>query len=355
MKIESAQVDMSSRHLFRESHVRQESLRVWHGETRPDFENQDDSKSTTPTFTTDRVTLSDEVIRQKFVRTTQSQPAQEKIEIELEGDSRLMAMRMVLEALTGREIRIASLDQNSGQDNLEVSQQGEQAEEAMRAGWGLEYDLHESHSEHEEMAYSAQGQVRTADGQQFSFEVQLATTRDFMETSDFHIRAGDAQLIDPLVVNFNGQSAQLSDIKIAFDLDNDGKNEDIAFLKPGSGFLFLDRNNDGYVSDGSELFGPATGSGFTELAAYDSDLNGWLDENDPLFAKLQIWAKDRAGSNYFHSLKEKNIGAIFLGSESTPFTLTNEENSRLGVITDTGLFLRENAEPGTIQEINLVF
>jgi hypothetical protein len=43
----------------------------------------------------------------------------------------------------------------------------------------------------------------------------------------------------------------------------------------------------GRIDSGSELFGPATGSGFGELAALDGDGNGWIDENDDAFARLR--------------------------------------------------------------------
>lgn len=56
----------------------------------------------------------------------------------------------------------------------------------------------------------------------------------------------------------------------------------------GSGFLALDRNQNGVVDDGSELFGTQSGDGFAHLALYDQDSNGWIDANDPVFDKLRI-------------------------------------------------------------------
>jgi hypothetical protein len=45
---------------------------------------------------------------------------------------------------------------------------------------------------------------------------------------------------------------------------------------------------DGRVNDGRELFGPRTGDGFAELAAYDDDGNNWIDENDGIHDNLSI-------------------------------------------------------------------
>ena len=77
-----------------------------------------------------------------------------------------------------------------------------------------------------------------------------------------------------------------------FDIDADGEEESISYLQGGSGYLALDKNGDGVINDGSELFGTKSGDGFADLAEYDADGNGWIDENDPIFDKLLIWAKD---------------------------------------------------------------
>ena len=112
--------------------------------------------------------------------------------------------------------------------------------------------------------------------------------REYAESTDISIRAGDAKMVDPLVINFAGTAAELSDTSFAFDLDNDGSKEEIATLAPGSGFLALDRNGDGVINNGSELFGPNSGDGFADLAALDSDNNGWLHDNDDAFQSLKL-------------------------------------------------------------------
>jgi len=97
--------------------------------------------------------------------------------------------------------------------------------------------------------------------------------------------------VDPLVLNFEGNRAELTGAKFAFDLDQDGEQEHISFVGSGSGILVLDRNKDGIVNDGSELFGPSTGNGFNELASLDGDENGWIDENDAAYQDLSVWTR----------------------------------------------------------------
>ena len=170
----------------------------------------------------------------------------------------------------------------------------------------------------------------------------------------YTLRLGDAaRKTDPLVLNFAGNAAQLTDQRFAFDLNADGQAEQINFVAPGSGFLVFDRNQDGKVNNGSELFGPTTDNGFQELAALDDDGNGWIDESDAAFKRLQIWTRDGHGNDLLKSLSETGVGAIGLGNIATPFDIKNNANQLLGQIRSSGIVLQENGAAGTIQQIDL--
>ena len=62
-------------------------------------------------------------------------------------------------------------------------------------------------------------------------------------------------------------------------------------------FLALDRNGNGKVDDGSELFGNHTplpggasaANGFDALAQYDANHDGIIDVNDPIWSSLLLW------------------------------------------------------------------
>ncbi len=179
-------------------------------------------------------------------------------------------------------------------------------------------------------------------------------SREFVSQKDISIRAGDAALTDPLVINFDGSAPDLTETKYTFDLDADGSLEQISFVTRGSGFLALDLNGDGAVNNGGELFGPDTGDGFKELAGYDQDHNNWIDESDEIFHRLRIWTKDRDGNDRLFALGEKGIGAIYLGNAATPFQFKNSVNEQQGQLRTTGLFIRENGAAGTVQQIDLV-
>jgi hypothetical protein len=124
-------------------------------------------------------------------------------------------------------------------------------------------------------------------------------------------------------------------------------------LRPGSGMLVLDRNGDGIVNDGSELFGPRTGQGFAELAQFDEDGNRFIDEGDSIYHRLRIWTMNEDGSSQLVALGDKNIGAIFLGHVSTPFQLKDSGNQSLGEVVRSGIYLSQDGQVGAVQEINL--
>jgi len=348
MEIATAAVSLASTHALQEEHTKEESLRLWVGDKRPVFAGEEEPAAA-------QVLISPEA-RQRQQAAGQSLAANAAAVAPPDAsppeDPKLKAMRLILEALTGRKIRIANFESASVENSGPGPEVAQGENPPARQGWGLEYDLKETVNEQESLNFSASGQVVTVDGQTIDFQIQLAMQREFVSTNSVQVRAGDAKLIDPLVINFNGKAAELSGGRFTFDLDGDGKSEQISGLAPGRGFLALDRNQDGKISNGLELFGPATGQGFGELAKLDSDGNGWLDENDPLYGKLRVWMLDQAGNDTLTSLAQNNVGAIFLNPAKTAFSLKDRGNGLQGQLRESSIFLGEKGETGTVQEVD---
>ena len=210
-----------------------------------------------------------------------------------------------------------------------------------------------TYQEHEFSSFKAQGSITTADGSTIQFDFNAAMHRNFATSIQAEQTKGFV-VTDPLVVNFGGSPARLTLNKIEFDLNSDGQQDNISFLEGGSGFLALDKNQDGVINNGQELFGTQSGNGFKDLAEYDSDQNGWIDENDAIFSQLQIWHKDDNGLNQLSGLLELNIGAIYLQNQETQFSIKDSNNTLLGQVVKTGLFMGENQQVGSVQQIDLV-
>lgn len=215
--------------------------------------------------------------------------------------------------------------------------------------------------EQEDTSFSTVGTVRTKDGREINFNVNVNMSRRCEEYYREELNVAQFALYDPLVINLDTDATELSDQTFYFDLDADGEEEEISMLK-GSGYLALDKNEDGIINDGSELFGTGNGDGFADLARYDEDGNGWIDENDSIWSKLKIWCKDEKGNDVLYKLSDKGVGAICLQNVSTDFTLqgdrtaqggATEANATNGAIRKTGIFLYENGNVGTVQHVDM--
>ncbi len=103
-------------------------------------------------------------------------------------------------------------------------------------------------------------------------------------------------LSSPIILDLAGDgietlSAAESDAK--FDLDGDGLADDTSWIGSGEGFLYLDRNGDGTMSDASEISFiddlPDAASDLAGLRAFDSNGDGVLDGNDERFTEFGVW------------------------------------------------------------------
>lgn len=355
MKIESSHIGLSSQHAYSSRSSVEESMRAWVGQRRPDFEgNRSANRSAAVQSTMATISAAGKQASADAQAASEAQDAANQAS----NDPKLQLLIGLLESLTGRKVKLFNANDlkldDASRARLQQTSEAAQPAQNQRQGWGIEYDRHEVRHESEQTAFSAQGVIKTSDGKEIRFDLAVEMKREFTEESNVSIRKGDGIKKDPLVINFNGTSAQLTDQKFSFDLDSDGKAEQMSFVSAGSGFLALDKNGNGTIDSGSELFGAQSGNGFADLSAYDSDGNQWIDENDAIYSKLQVWSKDTAGKDTLSTLAQRNVGALYLGNVATPFDLNNTSNDTQGQVRSSGAYLREDGSAGTLQQVDLV-
>lgn len=205
--------------------------------------------------------------------------------------------------------------------------------------------------ESQALNFSVEAKV-VANGREFEISMDLLLSRSFIEKTQISAELVSKSLKDPLVISLDGLMPNLSSKQFSFDIDSDGRSDQISLLKDGSGFLALDKNNNGRIDNGSELFGTKSGDGFADLSKYDDDNNGWIDANDKIFDKLRIWQKTD-NKDELLALGEVGIGAIFLGNTETPFSLKSSSNELLGEMRKSGIVLFESGRAGVISHIDL--
>ncbi|MGZ4960295.1 MAG: hypothetical protein ACXV7J_13660 [Methylomonas sp.] len=345
MIIDSAAIKLHSQHQQQQQTKRTESLEFW--ANRP--AEQSPAKPAA-----DKLDLSAAAAKAPAVRSRQVDMGKQ---LNASDNLILQIIRRMVKAITGHDFKLFSPEELQADAEqiryLEPQQPPAPPATQDTSGMGLVYQRSMSYAESETTTFSAEGSVTTKDGKKLDFSVSLNMSRSFYMESNTSIRLGEAaKKTDPLVINFDGNAAELSNTHFEFDIDANGSPEQMAILKPGSGLLALDKNRDGVINDGSELFGPGTGDGFSELAAYDDDGNQFIDEGDAIYQQLRIWQRFEDGSQKLLALGDKNIGAIYLGHVSTPFQLKTADNASLGEVVSSGVYLKEDGSAGTLQQIN---
>lgn len=179
----------------------------------------------------------------------------------------------------------------------------------------------------------------------YEMELDISFSKELYEAHSMELVFGDLETLDPLVINYSDDINpfdNLSKLKFEFDLNNDGENELIPLLKQGAGFLAYDTNDNGAIDNGSELFGPSSNDGFSELAQYDKDDNNWIDENDAVFNKLKIWQINDEGDNELVSLVDLNVGAIYLGQVQSDFSYQTKVNQVDAIQKSNGVYVKND-------------
>ena len=259
-------------------------------------------------------------------------------------DHRLRLIKLMIEAMLGHEIELPSPIKPAGQTAEGVPASQGEATQAAEPDQAVE--VTDTLLQQVQLKVVASASVATRDGQ--TLQLDLGFVLDWRQLEVSQRRTTLNALKDPLVLSLDGKIADLTEARVSFDIDQDGKEDNLPGLREGSGFVALDRNGNGTIDDGGELFGARSGNGFGELATLDEDGNGVLDEGDKSFSALQFWHPEHAPI----ALVALGIGAILLRPLDTPFNHLGAGGNQ-GVLRQSGLYLTEQGKGGWVQQIDL--
>ena len=155
--------------------------------------------------------------------------------------------------------------------------------------------------------------------------------------------------IDPLVFDLGGDgitTVSLEESNAFFDLDNNGFAEKTSWVGVKEGLLAYDKNGDGVINGGNELFGDRTlmkdgktlaSSGFAALAEYDDNKDGKIDSNDVIYALLRIW-QDSDGDGIASAGELRRLVDLGIVSIGLSYSNTGVTDSANNIQVRTGTF-----------------
>ena len=163
---------------------------------------------------------------------------------------------------------------------------------------------------------------------------------------------------DPLVLDLDGNGFNTTGAAkgAAFDLNNDGVKENVS-MPVGDGLLVYDRNGNGVIDSGAELFGDQDGDkdGYDALNRYDANADGWIDSRDTIYDKLRVMSY-KAGAADFSTasmltLKDAGIDAISVKPLQTVTTGLNNGDA----IAASSIYKKADGTSGATADLLLSY
>ena len=181
---------------------------------------------------------------------------------------------------------------------------------------------------------------------------------DKVEASELFLQAQSTQpiAVDPILLDLNGDGVigtTTLENGVYFDHQKDGFGELSAWVDENDGILVIDKNGDGVINDGGEVFGDnyvksngnKASSGFDALADLDSNGDGVISAEDSEFSNIKILK----GDGTLISLEEAGITSINLSSESVG---SADENGN--TLVSQGTSVRNDGSVGNLGDFNLI-
>ena len=174
------------------------------------------------------------------------------------------------------------------------------------------------------------------------------------------------QIYDPLILDLNGNGKiDLTSTSngVHFDHNGDGVSHKSSWVSKEDGILVYDRNGNGNIDDGGELFGNFTQikdkesnqrlakDGYEALKEFDSNNDGLIDKNDDKFKDLKIWQD--ANSNGISDEGElKSLDELGIASLSLNHNEVNEDLGGGNTLSLKGSYTKTDGTAHSMGDLN---
>jgi hypothetical protein len=174
-------------------------------------------------------------------------------------------------------------------------------------------------------------------------QVEAMTTTQFAALTTAQVQ-GHLALGTPVILDLNGNGVETLSISrgVEFDLFATGNRVNTGWVGSSDGLLVMDRNLDGQINDGSELFGSSTSlasggrarDGYAALRELDGNQDGVISSLDAAFADLQVWVDSnsdgQSGTGELQSLDSLGISSI---STQASVDISKDSGNFVGLVS----------------------
>ncbi|ROP59466.1 Ca2+-binding RTX toxin-like protein [Enterobacter sp. BIGb0383] len=158
------------------------------------------------------------------------------------------------------------------------------------------------------------------------------------------------KIFSPVILDLDNDGVETLSLDAGIFFDHDGNRfaERSGWVAPDDGLLVLDRDDNGIIDSGSELFGDSTwlengelaANGYQALQALDSNQDGVLDGNDPLWQQLQVWqdrnSNGRVDDGELLTMEQADVASIGTGYQnSSRVDGQGNAHKQIGIFTRT--------------------
>lgn len=164
----------------------------------------------------------------------------------------------------------------------------------------------------------------------------------------------------PLILDLDGDGVETLALSAGIQFDHDGNRfaELTGWAGADDGLLVWDRNGNGAIDDGSELFGNKTllsdgttaANGFAALADLDTNLDGIIDSNDASFDQLMVW-RDSDSNGVVSAGELLTLADAGVASLITGYTAQNVTDDQGNAHLQAGQYIGTDGNTHTMDDV----
>lgn len=160
----------------------------------------------------------------------------------------------------------------------------------------------------------------------------------------------------PLILDLDGDGVETIGLSngVYFDHDNNGFAEKTGWAGQDDGLLVIDKNHNGIVDNGSELFGDNSSAGatngFAALSQYDSNHDGMISAKDSQFADLKVW-RDRNSNGITDAGELMSLYQAGIKSIATGYTAQDVTDAQGNSHELAGTYTRLNGSEAKVEDV----